>query len=48
MAGNKFDTEFEKVIPKAYKLTYIGLYDNEITVDGDAKQIINHIISQQL
>jgi hypothetical protein len=48
MAGNKFDTQFERVIPKAYKLTYIGLYDNEITVDGDAKQIINHIITQQL
>ena len=48
MASNKFDTKFKKVIPKAYKLTYIGLYDNEITVDGNAKQIVNHIINQQL
>ena len=48
MAGNKHDTQFERVIPKAYKLTYIGLYDNEITVDGDAKQVINHILTLAL
>ena len=44
MAGNKFDTQFERVIPKAYKLTYKGLYDTEITVEGNAKQVIYHML----
>jgi hypothetical protein len=48
MAGNKFDTQFKRVIPKAYKLTYKGLYDTETTVEGNAKQIVNHIMNQQL
>jgi hypothetical protein len=48
MAGNKFDTQFKRVIPKAYKLTYKGLYDTETTVEGSAKQVINHILTLAL
>jgi hypothetical protein len=48
MAGNKFDTQFKRVIPKAYKLTYKGLYDTETTVEGNAKQVINHILTLAL
>ena len=48
MAGNKFDTQFKRVIPKAYKLTYLGLYDTETTVEGNAKQIVNHIMTLNL
>ena len=48
MAGNKFNTKFKRVIPKAYKLTYKGLYDNETTVEGTAKQVINHILTLAL
>jgi len=48
MAGNKFNTKFKKVIPKAYKLTYKGLYDTETTVEGNAKQVINHILTLAL
>jgi len=48
MASNKFDTKFERVIPKAYKLTYKGLYDTETTVEGSAKEVINHILTLAL
>ena len=48
MAGNKFDTQFKKVKPATYKLIYMGLYDAEITIEGNAEQIISHILKQQL
>ena len=48
MAGNKFDTKFKNVKPKAYKVTYIGLYNEEQAVEGTAKQVINHILSLAL
>lgn len=48
MAGNKFDTQFKKVKPVKYKLLYTGLYDAEITIEGNAEQIISHILKQQL
>ena len=31
-----------------YKLTYKGLYDTETTVEGNAKQIVNHIMTLAL
>jgi len=48
MAGNKFDTKFKNVKPKAYKVTYIGLYGEEQAVEGTAKQVINHILTLAL
>jgi len=48
MAGNKFDTQFKKVKPATYKLLYTGLYDTEITVEGNPEQIVSHILKQQL
>ena len=48
MAGNKFDTQFKRVRPKTYKVTYIGLYGEEQVVEGTAKQVINHILSLAL
>jgi len=48
MAGNKFNTKFKKVKPKTYKVTYIGLYNEEQAVEGTAKQVINHILSLAL
>ena len=48
MAGNKFNTQFERVIPKKYKLIYKGLYDTETIVEGNAKQIVNHIMTLAL
>ena len=48
MAGNKFDTQFKKVKPATYKLLYTGLYDTEIAIEGNAEQIISHILKQQL
>lgn len=48
MAGNKYDTQFKRVIPKTYKVTYIGLYGEEQAVEGTAKQVINHILTLAL
>lgn len=48
MAGNKFDTQFERVKPKTYKVTYVGLYGEEQAVEGTAKQVINHILTLAL
>jgi hypothetical protein len=48
MAGNKFDTQFKRVRPKTYKVTYVGLYGEEQAVEGTAKQVINHILSLAL
>ena len=48
VAGNKFDTQFEKVKPATYKLLYTGLYDTEVTVEGNAQHIISNILKQQL
>ena len=48
MAGNKYDTQFKKVRPKTYKVTYIGLYGEEQAAEGTAKQVINHILTLAL
>ena len=48
MAGNKYDTQFKRVRPKTYKVTYIGLYGEEQAVEGTAKQVINHILTLAL
>ena len=48
MAGNKFDTQFKKVKPSTYKLLYTGLYNTEIAIEGNAEQIVSHILKQQL
>ena len=48
MAGNKFDTQFKKLNPATYKLLYTGLYDTEIAIEGNAEQIVSHILKQQL
>lgn len=48
MAGNKFDTEFKKVKPNSYKLEYTGLYGDKMSLTGTARQIVMHIMKQQL
>ena len=48
MAGNKFDTQFPKAKPTSYKLLYTGLYNTEITIEGNAEQIVSYILKQQL
>ena len=48
MAGNKFNTEYEKLQPKKYKLTYIGLYGDKTTLKGNARQVVMHILNHQL
>ena len=45
MAGNKYDTPFKKPHIKEYTLTYKGLYETVITVTGDAKTIMKHILN---
>ena len=44
MAGNKYDTPFEKPQIEEYTLMYKGLYNTPITVTGDVKIIIKHLI----
>lgn len=48
MAGNKFDTQFAIHKPKFYSLIFKDLYDEERTIKGTPKQIINYILNQQL
>ena len=48
MAGNKFDIEYDQLKPKKYKLIHKGLYDDEMSVEGDARQIVMHILNQHL
>tara|TARA_B110000967_G_scaffold130725_1_gene133565 strand:- start:282 stop:428 length:147 start_codon:yes stop_codon:yes gene_type:complete len=48
MAGNKYDTPFKKVIPDSYKLEWIGLYSDKVSLTGNARQIVMHIMKQQL
>jgi len=48
MAGNKFNTEYEKLQPKKYKLKYTGLYGDKTTLIGNARQIVMHILNHQL
>ena len=48
MAGNKFNTQFAIHKPKFYELKYKDMYDEERTVTGTPKQILNYILSQQL
>lgn len=48
MAGNKFNTEYEKLQPKQYTLEYIGLYNDKTTLTGNARQIVMHILNHQL
>ena len=45
MAGNKFNIEYEKLQPKEYKLTYIGLYGDKTTLKGNARQVVMHIMN---
>jgi len=44
MAGNKYSIECKKLQPKEYELKYIGLYGDKITIIGDARQIIAHVL----
>ena len=48
MAGNKFDTQFEKHRPDTYEVTWYDAYGVPVTWQGDATQIINNILKQQL
>ncbi len=48
MAGNKYDTHFKKVTPNSYKLEYTGLYGDKMSLTGTARQVVMHIIKQQL
>tara|TARA_R110000823_G_scaffold194053_1_gene325465 strand:+ start:247 stop:420 length:174 start_codon:yes stop_codon:yes gene_type:complete len=48
MAGNKYDTPFEKLIPDSYKLEWTGLYGDRVSLTGDARQIVRYIMAQQL
>ena len=48
MAGNKYNTEFKKVKPDSYKLEYTGLYSDKTSLTGTARQIVMHIMKQQL
>ena len=48
MAGNKFDIESKKLQPKKYKLIHTGLYDDEMSIEGNARQIVMHILNQHL
>jgi hypothetical protein len=48
MAGNKFNTQFAIHKPAFYSLTFKDLYDEERTITGTPKQIINYILNQQL
>ncbi len=45
MAGNKYNTEYKKLQPKEYKLIYTGLYGDETTMIGDARQVISHVLN---
>ena len=48
MAGNKFNTEFSVHKPVFYTLQYGDKYGNIETFQGTPKQIIKHILNQQL
>ena len=45
MSGNKYSIEYEKLQPKEYELTYIGLYGDKTTMIGDARQVIAHVLN---
>ena len=45
---SEYTCGFKKVKPKTYKVTYIGLYNEEQAVEGTAKQVINHILTLAL
>lgn len=48
MAGNKFDTQFAIHKPTSYNLTFKDLYNEDRTIIGTPRQIINYILTQQL
>tara|TARA_R110002124_G_scaffold55776_10_gene158002 strand:- start:1690 stop:1836 length:147 start_codon:yes stop_codon:yes gene_type:complete len=48
MAGNKFDTKYPKHQPKAYHVLFLDQNSDVVKWEGDAKQIINNILQQQL
>ena len=48
MAGNKHNTQFAIHKPNTYQLVYKDLYNEEKTLTGTPKQIINYILNQQL
>jgi hypothetical protein len=44
MAGNKYDTPFEKVKPESYELTWTGLYGDKTTLIGTGRQVVAQIM----
>jgi len=48
MAGNKHNTQFAIHKPDIYQLVYKDLYNEKCIMTGTPKQIINHILKQQL
>ena len=48
MAGNKFKKKKKKVKPDSYKLEYTGLYGDKMSLTGTARQVVMHIMKQQL
>ena len=46
MAGNKYDTVFEKEKVKDIEITYTGLYNQKITFTGTIEQAIRHLIQK--
>ncbi len=46
MAGNKFDTAFEKEKITEAKIIYKGLYDTPIELTGTPQQIIKYLIDR--
>jgi len=48
MAGNKYNPSDAIHRPEYYTLQYGNKYGNVETLQGNAKQIITHILKQQL
>jgi len=48
MAGNKFDTSFKKHIPDTYHVLFTDQNGDVIKWIGNARQMINNILQQQL
>lgn len=46
MAGNKFDTGFQKEIVEKVKIEYVGLYNTPVTFEGTLVQAIRHLGSK--
>jgi len=48
MSLNKYKTKYKESQSKKYKLIHKGLYNDEMSFEGDARQIITYILNQQL